>query len=228
MSASALEWTLPPELVPFPPLALDVPVLSLAGAGSRELDGGSRGPRWGMAPSWPFRGVGSGRLAVAGLPATWLWRMEGGALAEHRTFWRRMMEWGRRGRGPEGVGHAVGGRRSRGRWVRLPVEWTGSAPPPASPCATRMGTEDPLEVAVLSPGRGTAAFVPRRRGVSMSSWTLPGEGIAADSVSGSAPLPPGAFFRCGCAWPGPPGGASPRGAGRVGGEAGGPLPSRGP
>jgi len=223
VSASALEWTLPPELVPLPPLALDVPVLSLAGLDPGSWMAGAVAPG-GDGPLLAFRGVGSGRLAVAGLPATWLWRMEGGALAEHRTFWRRMMEWGAGG-GDRRVWVMPSGEEVPGAVVRLPVEWTGSAPP-----LLRLrhpdGTEDPLEVAVLSPGRGTAAFVPGAEGLHVI-LDASGEGIAAIPVSGSARPAPGAFSAA-VRLAGASGGGVAPGGGAVGGEAGGPLPRGAP
>jgi hypothetical protein len=223
VSASALEWTLPPELVPLPPLALEVPVLSLAGLDPPTWMAGAVAPG-GDAPLLAFRGVGSGRLAVAGLPATWLWRMEGGALAEHRTFWRRMMEWGAGG-GDRRVWVMPSGEEVPGAVVRLPVEWTGPGPPPLR-LRHPDGTEDPLEVAVLSPGRGTAAFVPGAEGLHVI-LDASGEGIAAIPVSGSARPAPGAFPAA-VRLAGASGGGVAPGGGAVGGEAGDPLPRGAP
>lgn len=188
-SAAELEWTLPPELVPLPPLALDVPILPLSGLGRPEWIHGAVVPGR-DAPLLAFRGVGAGRLAVVGLPETWLWRMEGGALAEHRTFWRRMMEWAG-GPGDRRVWAMPSGGEVPGAVVRVPVEWRG---PDAPGLRLRHpdGGVEPLELEVLAPGRGNAFFVPGADGVHII-LDASGEGIAGVPVSASTEAAPGAF-----------------------------------
>ena len=186
--ASALRWTLPPELVPLPPLALDIPVLPLTGLDPAEWLAGISAPGGGD-PVLAVRGVGSGRIAVLGLPATWLWRMEGGALAEHRTFWRRMMEWAA-GAGDRNIWAMPPEGGVPGDMIRVPLEWTDPEPP-----GLRLrhpdGTDERLTVATRAPGRGEALFVPRAEGLYVLLDEA-SEEVAAVPVSGHTRPPPDA------------------------------------
>src|SRR5690606_36457386 len=91
-TAAALHWTTPAEVPPLPPLELEVgPVpLVLPGDAGWTVTGRS-GPAG--APFAAARALGAGRVAVLGLPGSCLWRMEGGAVEEHRAFWRGWADW---------------------------------------------------------------------------------------------------------------------------------------
>jgi hypothetical protein len=62
------------------------------------LFGGVRPGAW-LAASSPGGGVlglrplGRGRTASLALTETWRWRMEAGRIAEHREFWRALVDW---------------------------------------------------------------------------------------------------------------------------------------
>jgi hypothetical protein len=85
----SLAWTLPPELAPLPADRVR------SGA---VLFGGVRPGAW-MGASSPGGGVlglrplGRGRAASLALTETWRWRMEAGRIAEHREFWRALVDW---------------------------------------------------------------------------------------------------------------------------------------
>ncbi|HEY0021679.1 MAG TPA: hypothetical protein VGB24_02185 [Longimicrobium sp.] len=85
----SLAWTLPPELAPLPADRVR------SGA---VLFGGVRPGAW-LAASSPGGGVlglrplGRGRAASLALTETWRWRMEAGRIAEHREFWRALVDW---------------------------------------------------------------------------------------------------------------------------------------
>lgn len=85
-----IRWSLPAELAPLPaaPLRADaralgsyLPAATLMGAV------GDAGALVALRPA------GRGRMAAVGLRETWRWRMEAGRVAEHREFWRGLVDW---------------------------------------------------------------------------------------------------------------------------------------
>jgi hypothetical protein len=89
--------------------------------------------------------LGEGRVAALGLSETWRWRMEAGAIAEHREFWRSMADF--LARQPE-------------RRVRLLVE--PAVPAVGSPVEVRAWSRDgqPVPDAVVREPGGAEARIP--------------------------------------------------------------------
>lgn len=87
--AGAISWQLPTELAPLPAAELQTPVLPL-GAGA---PGAYVAAAAGGAPLLALRPFGLGRAAGLGVLESWRWRMEGGMVAEHRDFWRGLVDW---------------------------------------------------------------------------------------------------------------------------------------
>jgi hypothetical protein len=158
----SLAWTLPPELAPLPADRVR------SGA---VLFGGVR-PGASLAASSPGGGVlglrplGRGRAASLGLTETWRWRMEAGRIAEHREFWRALVDWlASAPRDPLAISvpepvAPAGTRRE------VIVYATGVVPPPL--VVTRPGRRaDTLALAAdpARPGVLRTAFVPADTGL---------------------------------------------------------------
>jgi len=193
MAASNLIWSLPPELAPLPPLELEFPFLPLRLPGSSD---------WAAAASLPesndpvlaLGGVGAGRAVVVGIPATWLWRMEGGATLEHRAFWRQLVEWTAGGTGSQVVVLTPREGVATNALVHLPVEWGGGGTPPSLRLERPDGRVEALGVDLLAPGRGEASLLPGGPGL-YRILDVAGEGLAGFmAVEGGGPGP-GAFPR---------------------------------
>ncbi|HUE76764.1 MAG TPA: hypothetical protein VMM83_02390 [Longimicrobiales bacterium] len=88
--ADALAWSAPAEIAPLPAADLVVRAsavnATLPGAtvAARAPDGDA------LLTLAPF---GRGRTVVLGLRETWRWTMEAGLEAEHRAFWRSLVDW---------------------------------------------------------------------------------------------------------------------------------------
>lgn len=89
LDAARLDWRLPPELTPLPAAQLRTavqPVVALA-------PGTTAGARVDESILLALRPLGRGRVAALGVTETWRWRMEAGLPAEHREFWRGLVDW---------------------------------------------------------------------------------------------------------------------------------------
>ncbi|MBA2243486.1 MAG: hypothetical protein H0W11_00895 [Gemmatimonadetes bacterium] len=90
VDGSRIHWSLPAELAPLPALEIrsaaqplgELPAAAVAGA---------RGA--GGEPLLALEAPGRGRIATLALTETWRWRMEAGQVAEHREFWRSLVDW---------------------------------------------------------------------------------------------------------------------------------------
>jgi hypothetical protein len=82
-------WTLPPEIAPLPGDPVRVAALSSPG----EPFGAVRGAAVGGDGILALRALGRGRVASLGVTESWRWRMEAGSIAEHREFWRTLVDW---------------------------------------------------------------------------------------------------------------------------------------
>ncbi|HEU4558366.1 MAG TPA: hypothetical protein VFS20_10970 [Longimicrobium sp.] len=89
VDGAALRWSAPPEVAPLPgdrvgaaarPFAAVGPVTHVA----------AQGP---TGPVLALRPIGGGRAAALAIGETWRWRMEAGRVAEHREFWRSLVDW---------------------------------------------------------------------------------------------------------------------------------------
>lgn len=89
VDGARLDWSVPPELTPLPAAPIRTaaqPVVALA-------PGTSAGARVDESVLLALRPLGRGRVAALGVTETWRWRMEAGRLAEHREFWRGLVDW---------------------------------------------------------------------------------------------------------------------------------------
>ncbi|HEX8390919.1 MAG TPA: hypothetical protein VF665_01075 [Longimicrobium sp.] len=85
----AVAWTLPPELAALPADR----VRSAAAVFGAVRPGTAVGATAGGGGVLALRPLGRGRAAALALTETWRWRMEAGRLAEHREFWRALVDW---------------------------------------------------------------------------------------------------------------------------------------
>jgi hypothetical protein len=84
-----IRWTLPAELAPLPGGA----VRSSSAPLGRLAPGSFAGAASPEGVLLALRAAGRGREASLGLTETWRWRMEAGRIAEHREFWRSLVDW---------------------------------------------------------------------------------------------------------------------------------------
>jgi hypothetical protein len=166
VDGAAIRWSLPAELAPLPGDRIAAAAQAFDPGASGVLEGAS-------APGGDvlaLRPVGRGRAAALAITETWRWRMEAGRVAEHREFWRSLVDWLSSSR-PEpltirlpGATGAAGVRREV--TVYDAREPAGSAAPPL--VVTRPnGATDTLALAsdAASPGVLRAAFVPADTGI---------------------------------------------------------------
>ncbi|HEV7590233.1 MAG TPA: hypothetical protein VGO40_19090 [Longimicrobium sp.] len=166
VEGTTIRWALPPELAPLPS--------DRVGGDAQPFGAPSAGTT--LAASSPAGGVlalrplGRGRAAALALTETWRWRMEAGRIAEHREFWRSLVDWLASSRpeplsihiadatGPVAVRREVRSYDSRG-------ELTAAVPPLL--IARPGGAVDTLRLARdgSSPGVFRASFVPAAEGL---------------------------------------------------------------
>ncbi len=89
VDGAAIRWALPPELAPLPPDRITVAAQPFA-AGVAGSTPGASSPAGELLA---LRPLGRGRAAALAISETWRWRMEGGRVAEHREFWRSLVDW---------------------------------------------------------------------------------------------------------------------------------------
>ncbi|HET7232993.1 MAG TPA: hypothetical protein VFJ16_23490 [Longimicrobium sp.] len=89
VDGAAIRWSAPPELAPLPADRVGALARPFAAVGAATAVAA-------QAPSGPLlalRPVGAGRAAALAIGETWRWRMEAGRVAEHREFWRSLVDW---------------------------------------------------------------------------------------------------------------------------------------
>jgi hypothetical protein len=187
VEGTAIRWSLPPELAPLP----------LDRVGSEAQPFGAPFAGAVLAASAPGGGVlalrplGRGRAAALALTETWRWRMEAGRVAEHREFWRSLVDWLASSRpdplsihladatGPVGVRREVRVYDSRAQ---------ANGPPPPLVITRPGGAADTLRLA-----RDGTSF-----GVFRASFVPAAEGLHTLAFAGEAPR---AAFRATAAAP---------------------------
>jgi hypothetical protein len=89
VDGTAIRWALPPELAPLTSdrVGGDAQPFGAPFAGTMV---GASSPAGGVLA---LRPLGRGRAAALALAETWRWRMEAGRIAEHREFWRSLVDW---------------------------------------------------------------------------------------------------------------------------------------
>ena len=89
VDGSAIRWSLPPELAPLPAdrVAAAAQPFAVAVVGSTAGASSPAGELLALRP------LGRGRAAALAIGETWRWRMEAGRIAEHREFWRSLVDW---------------------------------------------------------------------------------------------------------------------------------------
>jgi hypothetical protein len=139
-----------------------------------------------------LRPLGRGRAAALALAETWRWRMEAGRVAEHREFWRALVDWLASAPReaftiavPEPVG-APGVRRDVLVFVA-----SGAADAPGRILLTHpSGAHEtlPLAADALRPGVLRASFVPAADGLYTFALdgAQPSAAFHADSAAGGA------------------------------------------
>lgn len=85
----ALTWNLPPELSPLPADRVRSGAVTFGEARPGAVIAASAAEGGVLA----LRPLGRGRAASLALTETWRWRMQAGRLAEHREFWRGLVDW---------------------------------------------------------------------------------------------------------------------------------------
>jgi len=166
VEGTAIRWALPPELAPLPSERVGGEAQPFGAAFAGTMVGASS-PAGGVLA---LRPLGRGRAAALALTETWRWRMEAGRIAEHREFWRSLVDWLASSRseplsiqiadvtGPVGVRREVRVYDSRGQ--------ASAAVPPI--IITRPGgAVDTLRLArdASSPGVFHASFAPAAEGL---------------------------------------------------------------
>jgi hypothetical protein len=166
VEGTAIRWALPPELAALPADRVGGEGQPF-GAAFMGTMVGATSPAGGVLA---LRPLGRGRAAALALTETWRWRMEAGRIAEHREFWRSLVDWLASSRsealsidvadatGPIGVRREVRVYDSRG-------QPNGAVPPLI---ITRPGgAVDTLRLARdgSSPGVFRASFVPAAQGL---------------------------------------------------------------
>lgn len=89
VEGTTIRWSLPPELSPLPAdrVGGDAEPFAAAFAGATVVAASPAGGVLALRP------LGRGRAAALALGETWRWRMEAGRIAEHREFWRSLVDW---------------------------------------------------------------------------------------------------------------------------------------
>jgi len=166
VEGTAVRWALPPELAPLPTdrVGGEAQLFTAAFAGTMLAASAPGGGVLALRP------LGRGRAAALALTETWRWRMEAGRVAEHREFWRSLVDWLASSRpeplsiqiagatGPVGVRREVRVYDSRAQ---------ANAPLPPLLIARPGGAIDTLRLAhdASSPGIVQASFVPAVEGL---------------------------------------------------------------
>ncbi|HET7460300.1 MAG TPA: hypothetical protein VFJ82_03595, partial [Longimicrobium sp.] len=89
VDGAAIRWSAPPELAPLPGDRVNASARPFAAVGAATAVA-ARAP---AGPLLALRPLGAGRAAALGIGETWRWRMEAGRVAEHREFWRSLVDW---------------------------------------------------------------------------------------------------------------------------------------
>jgi hypothetical protein len=164
VAGDRVRWTLPAELAALPAAR----VRSAAAPVGRLVPGAVAAASAPGGTLLALRPAGRGRAAALGLTETWRWRMEGGRVAEHREFWRSLVDWLASAprdsvtvEVPAPIG-AVGAAAE----VRVYAPG-GAAPLPPLTLARPDGSREALPLAPdpRRPGVLRASFVPDRPGV---------------------------------------------------------------
>ena len=163
-SGAALDWSVPAELEPLPAATLESSSVALEGTRPGALTIASADGQGSLAA---IRALGFGRVAFVGLTETWRWRLEAGSIAEHRDFWRALVDWlvagdpEQRSVRPAASGGVVG--------LPVPVEISGANGEafPALDLIRPDGAAEslPLRPDPARPGRAVGAFLPVTAGV---------------------------------------------------------------
>jgi hypothetical protein len=165
VAGDRVRWTLPAELAALPAAR----VRSAAAPVGRPVPGAVAAASAPGGTLLALRPAGRGRAAALGLTETWRWRMEAGRVAEHREFWRSLVDWLASAPRdsvtvdmPEPVG-AVGAAVE----VRVYAPAAGAGPLPPLTLARPDGRREALPLAPdpRRPGTLRAGFVPDRPGV---------------------------------------------------------------
>jgi len=188
VDGAAIRWSAPAELAPLPGDRVNAAARPFAAVGAATTVA-ARAP---AGPLLALRPLGSGRAAALAIGETWRWRMEAGRVAEHREFWRSLVDWLSSAR-PQplairlsGASGALGVRRevtvydARGR---------SDAPVPPVVITRPGGAADTLRLArdPSAPGALRGSFVPATAGL----YTLAIAGQAPTAGFRAAPSSPG-------------------------------------
>lgn len=167
----AIAWSLPPELAPLPadPVRSAAVPLAEARPGATFAAAAAGGGVLALRP------LGRGRAAALALTETWRWRMEAGRVAEHREFWRALVDWLAAAPRAPFVVSLPGSAGAAGTRHEALVHGAGAPPP----------------LVVLRPGGAadTLALVadPGRRGTHRAAFVAADTGVYAFALGGGAP-----------------------------------------
>jgi hypothetical protein len=186
VDGSAIRWSLPAELAPLPADRVGAAAQPFAARVAGSVPGASS-PAGELVA---LRVLGRGRAAALAFGETWRWRMEAGRVAEHREFWRSLVDWLSSAR-PEPLAvqlSAASGPAGIRRDVRV-FDSRGQAGPVPPLVVTRPGrTVDTLALTpdAASPGVLRASFVPAADGVYTLGFAGQPPRAAFRAVSGGA------------------------------------------
>jgi len=166
VDGAAIRWSAPPEIAPLPAdrVAAATRAFAAIGSGTAVAADAPGGPLLALRP------LGAGRAAALGIGETWRWRMETGHVAEHREFWRSLVDWLSSARPQplairvDRAAGAVGTRRD----VRVyDARGQANAPVPALVVTRPGGRADTVRLSrdPAAPGVLRGSFVPATAGV---------------------------------------------------------------
>jgi hypothetical protein len=89
VDGAGIRWSPPPEIAPLPADRVGSEAQPFGATVVGAMLGASS-PAGGLLA---LRPLGRGRAAALALTETWRWRMEAGRVAEHREFWRSLVDW---------------------------------------------------------------------------------------------------------------------------------------
>ena len=195
VDATTIRWALPPELAPLTTERVggDAQPFGAPSAGTMV---GASAPAGGVLA---LRPLGRGRAAALALTETWRWRMEAGRVAEHREFWRSLVDWLASSRpeplsilladasGPAGVRREV-------RVVDSRAQANAAVPPLVITRPGGAADTVPLARGGSSPGVFHGSFVPAAEGVYTLAFAG-GPPRAAFRASAAAPSSADAWAR---------------------------------
>lgn len=163
-AGDAIDWSLPAELAPLPAAPN---IRSAVAAPTDPAAGTIDVARADAGPVLSLRALGKGRAAMLGITETWRWRVEGGRAAEHREFWRSLVDWLADGLRDSTSVDLPSTRTATGVPVEVRIHTPQGASPPQLSVRRPDVTDERLGATAVAdrPGEWRATFLPVADGV---------------------------------------------------------------